>query len=491
MKKKDLVSQFFVGYGIVFVVCNVLFFFLLLLNRSRLIDIIAHPISGISSEIETRLFSQVSSVFLLGSLFIFSGVGAFSFFFLRRIRDELGTVSEGVERFADRDFKRKIYEPPFIEIGRIVKAFHLIESQLDEKTNSAKQQTAEREAILSSISDAVIAIDRKGAILSVNSAAAEMFRIDRERLRGKPFQQVLGRLELEKFVDELFRSGIPFREQLHVFLQDSSILDVRGTLLRDSREEYIGAVLVFRDVSQVRKLESVRKEFVANVSHELKTPVTAIQGFVETLQDGAMDDSLVRSQFLDIIRRQSLRLSGMLDDLLSLARIENLETTRELDLQNVRIRELFESTFDLCEARAREKNVCLIMEPPEDGVIQIDRALIEQALSNLVVNGIKYTNPGGKVEVTARMLHDTTVFCVRDNGIGIAKHHFPRLFERFYRVDRSRNRTEGGSGLGLSIVKHAVHAHGGTISVESEVGVGSQFCVTLPNIPEGENRGRS
>ena len=482
-RRRGLVFQVCIRYLVLSTILHLLLAGFILFDRKQYFEKLSTKVSGLTPEVIDEMLRHVSGSFLMYSAAIILLLATLSYILTKKISAKLEEVSRGAERYAKGIFDARIPASSILELDRVVGALNSMAVQLDERIRTAKQQANEREAVLSSISDSVVAIDQKGNILTLNAAAAEMFQTEASRMRGRPLQELLASPELQSLVAELFRSEKAFREQLSLFVQDGKVFDVRGTVLRDAQEKGLGAVLVFHDISQLRRLESVRREFVANVSHELKTPVTAIQGFVETLQDGAIEDPQVRTQFLDIIRRQSVRLSEMLDDLLSLARIENAEVTKELERSSIRIPELFSAAYDLCESRAREKGIALEMKGTIDKEVFGDRALVEQALTNLIVNGIKYTNPGGKVSVSAVLDGDRVVLSVLDNGIGIAKHHFPRLFERFYRVDRSRSRHEGGSGLGLSIVKHTANVHGGNISVESEVGVGSCFRLSLPLAP--------
>ena len=258
---------------------------------------------------------------------------------------------------------------------------------------------------------------------------------------------------------------------------------LRGTALRDLSGEG-GAVIVLNDVTDMQRLENVRRDFVANVSHELKTPIASIKGFVETLLDGALEDSGNASRFLGIVGRQADRLASIIEDLLALSRIEQSEGSGNLPLETTGIAAIFSAVFADCEPRADDRSISLKLDCPETLTAEVNPPLLEQAVINLVDNAIKYSDPGRSVQLAAR-LDDTPnptelLIHVRDEGSGIDAEHLPRLFERFYRVDKARSRKLGGTGLGLSIVKHIVQAHGGTITVESELGIGSTFTIRLP-----------
>jgi two-component system phosphate regulon sensor histidine kinase PhoR len=266
-------------------------------------------------------------------------------------------------------------------------------------------------------------------------------------------------------------------------LRDRTIR-LRGTALRDVSGEG-GAVIVLNDVTEMKRLEHIRRDFVANVSHELKTPVASIKGFVETLLDGAALDAADNQRFLEIIARQADRLAAIIEDLLALSRIEQSEEAGNLPLEAVPIASVFAVVAADCGLRVRERAIQIETSCPDDLVAEVNAPLLEQAVINLVDNAIKYTDTGRTIWLsaaaeTAAEGREELVIRVRDEGCGIEAEHLPRLFERFYRVDKARSRKQGGTGLGLSIVKHIVQAHGGTVAVDSTPGVGSTFTIRLP-----------
>jgi two-component system phosphate regulon sensor histidine kinase PhoR len=243
--------------------------------------------------------------------------------------------------------------------------------------------------------------------------------------------------------------------------------------------ETAGAVVVLHDITQLRNLERVRRDFVANVSHEFKTPLTAIQGFAETLLGGAIDDTENRRRFLEIILEHARRLARLTDDLLKLSRMD--ADRLEMEIRRVGVAEFVESCVETLQRRAAEKDLQISMDLPK-GLPEVaaDRRRLAEILQNLLDNSVQYTPAGGRIEVSAEKKGDEVVFTVTDTGIGIPKADQPRIFERFYRVDVARSREAGGTGLGLSIAKHLIDAHGGRIWVESEVGYGSRFHFSVP-----------
>jgi two-component system phosphate regulon sensor histidine kinase PhoR len=263
------------------------------------------------------------------------------------------------------------------------------------------------------------------------------------------------------------------------------ILDAHCNPLFDAAGERMGALLVMSDVTQLRRLETMRSDFAANVSHEIKTPLTAIQGFVETLcQEGDVDPLEVK-RFLGIIDKHVKRLTAIVDDLMQLARLEQGAEQPALNLSRVPVQSMLYSARQLCHHKAEEKSMRVEITCDETLTMPTDADLMEQAIVNLLDNAIKYSPPDGRIELSAQTESNRLRIRVKDEGIGISKKHLPRLFERFYRVDKARSRRMGGTGLGLAIVKHIVQAHNGQVTVESELGKGSTFTITLPLTPAG------
>jgi two-component system phosphate regulon sensor histidine kinase PhoR len=257
------------------------------------------------------------------------------------------------------------------------------------------------------------------------------------------------------------------------------IVHVQGAVLRDARGT-IGAVAILHEVTQLKKLEKVRRDFVANVSHELRTPVTSIKGFVETLLDGAMDNPEELKRFLTIVASQTDRLNAIIEDLLTLSRIEQDEEKAEIPLEHSPVRSVLETAIEVCRMKAAEKNIRLEMTCEPDLTASMNAPLLEQAVINLIDNAIKYSSPDQAIQLSAEQSGNEVVIRVRDEGCGIGREHLPRIFERFYRVDKARSRKLGGTGLGLAIVKHIAQTHGGRATVESLLGKGSTFSIHLP-----------
>lgn len=381
-------------------------------------------------------------------------------------------------------FSRRISHSELQELNELWGAVNKLLAENEEQHRNLLGLILEREAILGTMSEGLIAIDLNERILGVNEAAAKMFRIDEKEAKSRSLQEVVRSRQLMSLLDTVFETKIPQETEIQLPTGDEErVYQVRASIVSDESRQNIMALLFFHDLSHLRKLENVRRDFVANVSHELRTPITSIKGFVETLLEGALESPEDSKRFLSIILRHAERLNDIVSDLLGLARLENAESAQGLSREEIGVRDLYESTVEFCAMQARQKNIELDYQCEPDLKLSANRLLLEQAIINLVVNGIKYSDDGGKVTLASKRENGMVSLFVKDNGIGIPQEHLPRIFERFYRIDKARTREEGGSGLGLAIVKHIAIAHGGEISVESELGKGSVFALHLPTMP--------
>ncbi|MFM1902305.1 MAG: hypothetical protein RLZZ440_205 [Planctomycetota bacterium] len=386
-------------------------------------------------------------------------------------------------RLAAGDVDAPLPTTELAELTGLSEAFALLREQLVERGLTIGRQGTQQEAVLGSMIEGVLAIDARQRIVGMNRAAADLLGIDLEGVIRRPLQEVIRNPDLRRFALLAIDCREPVEDDIVLRGSRDRTIRLRGTALRDLSGEG-GAVIVLNDVTDVQRLENVRRDFVANVSHELKTPVASIKGFVETLLDGALDDPANARRFLGIVGRQADRLASIIEDLLALSRIEQSEGAGNLPLETTRLADLFSAVVADCEPRAFDRSIRLELDCPEAITAEVNPPLLEQAVINLVDNAIKYSDPGRTVWLTAESsaaaTGSDTLIRVRDEGSGIDGEHLPRLFERFYRVDKARSRKLGGTGLGLSIVKHIVQAHGGTVTVESTPGVGSRFTIQLP-----------
>ncbi len=344
----------------------------------------------------------------------------------------------------------------------------------------ADRQRQQQEAVLGSMVECVLAVDENGRLITLNGAARSLFAIDQSDAEGRPVYEVVRNPELQQLITDTLDRGEPIEREFPILMPERRVVQARGTMLRSEQRDTRGAVVVLHDITRLRRLEEARREFVANVSHELRTPITSIAGFVETLLDGAPLEADHAEHFLQIVMRQTDRLNAIIDDLLTLSRLEQGGLARSGLLAPGDIRKVLHAAQRECSDEASAKNVRIDVECDDCGPTLIHEELIGQAVTNLVQNAVKYSEPGGRVVLRAFRSADSVVIAVTDEGAGIEARHLPRLFERFYRVDRARSRNLGGTGLGLAIVKHIAQAHGGAVNVESRPGAGSTFSLRFP-----------
>lgn len=400
----------------------------------------------------------------------------------RRVRAGNELIA-AAQRVAHGDLRR----PAATEAGEwapVVQSFNQMSATLDRRFREAEGRRNEMATVLASMIEGVVVIDKDDRIISLNPAAQKLFRVAGDDVVGRAVPSVIRNADLQRLVNRSGKTEKPVEGE--VVLRDSgkTVLSVQGSVLRDSEGRRTGTVFVCHDITQLKRLETVRKDFVANVSHELRTPVTAIKGYAETLRDSANMEEESRERFLGIIAKNSERLEAIINDLLVLSRIEQEEDRKEIKLASASVQPVVENAVQACELVAREKNIALHYDCGENLRANINAPLLEQAIVNLIQNAITYSEPGKAVFVESAAEDSRLLIRVRDEGCGIGAHFLPRLFERFYRVDKARSRSHGGTGLGLAIVKHIVNVHKGDVGVTSEVGVGSTFTISLPRVIE-------
>ena len=416
---------------------------------------------------------------LLGHLACGLGAALVGFLVARRTARPVTELRQAAVQLATGQVDAPLPATDLVELADIATAFGLLRAQLVESGLTIGRQGTQQQAVLGSMIEGVVAIDARQRVLGINRAAADLLDVNLERIIGRPLQEVIRNPDLRRFALRAIDCRDPVEDDLVLHGMRDRTIRLRGTALRDASGEG-GAVIVLNDVTDMQRLENVRRDFVANVSHELKTPVASIKGFVETLLDGAADDPADNRRFLEIIARQADRLAAIIEDLLALSRIEQSEGSGTLPMEPRPLLAILEAAAEDCRPRASERSIRLDVACPPDLTATINGPLLEQAVINLVDNAIKCSERGKTVWLSASSDGGSLVR-VRDEGCGIAAEHLPRLFERFYRVDKARSRQQGGTGLGLAIVKHIVQAHGGTVAVESAPGVGTTFTLRLPD----------
>lgn len=432
------------------------------------------PESGLfMTDLRRNVFAAGAVVALLAAVV--------SFAISRFISRPLEEIRVGAERYARGDLQYTLPVHGSDEMKTLSRAMNEMASQLDDRLRTVIRQRNEQQAILSSLVEGVLAVNTREQIISMNEGAEKLLGIKEDDAKGRTIQEVIRNSDLQTLVQRTLTEKEPTEGM--IVLENAGEKHFQGytAILHDSEGEMFGALVVLNDLTRIRKLENLRRDFVANVSHELKTPITTIKGFVETLVDGAISRPEESKRFLNIIAKQVDRLSGIIDDLLSLSWIEDEAGKGTMEKEPHQLREVLKICIDACEIMRKQKEITIALNCPEQIHVTINAPLLEQAIINLIDNALKYSDNGKTVTVTAQQTSTETTIAVTDEGSGIPAEHLPRLFERFYRVDKARSRKLGGTGLGLSIVKHIVLVHGGTVDVTSLLGVGTTFTIHLPH----------
>jgi two-component system phosphate regulon sensor histidine kinase PhoR len=427
-----------------------------------------------------KALGRIQIRIFLGGFIMAAFAAGLSYIISHRIKRPIDEIKRGAERFAAGDFQFRLPASDMEELAGLSETMNQMAGELQERINTITAQRNELEAVLSSMVEGVLAVDMEERVISMNDAAAKIFHCDPSEAEGRSIQEVVRHPDLQKFVGDALSSETPVEKDVVLYAAEEQILNGLGTALRDAQGKRGGALIVLNDVTQLRRLENIRRDFVANVSHEIKTPITAIKGFVETLRDGAAKNHKDAERFLEIIDKHVDRLEAIVEDLLSLSRIERQAEKEEILLQDGSIKDVLQTAIQVCQLKAAPKHIRVDLSCEEELTAKINPALLEQAVVNLLDNAIKYSEPESAVTVAATTQDQEILIAVVDHGSGIEKRHLNRLFERFYRVDRARSRKLGGTGLGLAIVKHIIQAHGGRVSVESQPGKGSTFTLHIP-----------
>ena len=422
------------------------------------------------------LFAALMCILLVVAIYI-------SFVMARRIVTPISQLSNAAQSIIDGHASVNLRLENYSELNQLLRTLQSMNTRLQDIVEKLQHKSAELESIIAHMLNGLIAVDGQLHVVQMNGAAKHMLGVT-GNVEGKHVLEATGNSRLEAGLQEAMEHEELFTLELPVRAAPRHRLIRLYISPLEHEDESIGAVALLEDITELRNLEQMRTDFAANVTHELKTPLTSIRGFVETLQAGAIEDPEMAKRFLDIISMETDRLSRLINDVLSLSSMENGRVrvpTERLSLGK--------RAGDVClmlDKSAKNKNIELNVDEGEDTFIIANDDHVKQLLINLIDNAIKYTLEGGKVFVKVEHVEDKVLLHVKDTGIGIAQEHIPRLFERFYRVDKGRSRNMGGTGLGLAIVKHIVMDMGGQIDVQSELNVGTEFTVTLPYGPKQE-----
>jgi two-component system, OmpR family, phosphate regulon sensor histidine kinase PhoR len=422
------------------------------------------------SAFRTRLWSI--------SLFILVLTGGASLLFFRKISNRIGRLKEFSRRVAQGDFTPMPIEHSNDELADLSRTLNQTALKLDQTIRTLVEERNQSAAILASMEEGVAVIDSAQRIIYCNRAFCQATGVPDARIEGRSAVELIHHADLLSLIQKTLSGNAIIRGEVIVGSLRTRSFDVTSAPV-SSDGSVTGAVMVLHDITEIRRLERARRDFAANISHEFRTPLTAIQGFAETLLEGALDDSVNSRRFIQIIQDNALRLGRLTEDLLKLARIEAGQL--QLEVQPIAIAGVVESCIETIRVKSDQKGLSVETEiPPDLPLFHGDFRAVQEILLNLLDNAIRYSSPGGRIRIIATVNGQDIELSVSDTGIGIPKAEQDRIFERFYRADVARSRESGGTGLGLSITKHLVEAHGGRIKVESEVGRGSTFNVFLP-----------
>lgn len=439
-----------------------------------------------------ELTRTVVKTLLTGLGLAVAGIVLISSLLALRITRPLASIAQAARQLACGVLTTRVPVTTQDEVGELGQTFNTMADQLQAKIQELEASRSQIEGILQSMNEGVIAVSGEGEVLLLNPAARQILGAGPEATSGRLFGEAVRHPDLQDVVRQVLNTGQPQSRELIVYVPSERHVKLHALSCRCAPGGVSGAasasrshaspgscaLLVLYDTTDLRRLEKIRQEFVANVSHELKTPITAIRGAVETLLDGAARDPDRGQAFLTSISEETARLQRLVDDLLTLGQVESRQAT--LPKEPIPIEVFLKEQISRLQPLANAHRVTLKLEDAPSGVLLADRNQLVQAVGNLIDNAIKYNHPGGQVAVRALLRDDQCQVEVADTGIGIPPEDLPRIFERFFRVDKARSRETGGTGLGLSIVKHVAEAHGGSVQVESQPGKGSRFTLILP-----------
>jgi two-component system phosphate regulon sensor histidine kinase PhoR len=445
--------------------------------ENQIIAVIRTSVSIASIEQEAGHVRR--NIFFVLALTVVAAAGA-SLFVSNRITRPIEEMKTGARRFAGGELEKRLAVPRSEELSELAVTMNHMAESLAEKIKALRDRTTELEAVHSSMREGVIAIDQNERIITVNKASGEILDFPPSILKGKHILEAARNYELQKFIESALSTHHPVEKDLLIDRRKKYILNIHSTALHDNSGTRIGTLIIFHDITRIKKLENMQKEFAANVSHELKTPLTSIKGFIETLQScDSKSDPDEYQNFLNIIEKNVNRMIALINDLLSLSKLERMQGG-DIRLEQVDLKRVIEEAVNVCRSNNPERKDHITPELTAPVKAPADPLLLEQAVVNLVDNAIKHSPEGTPVRITAFESNGDAVISVTDKGPGISSEHLDKIFNRFYRVDKARSRQTGGTGLGLAIVKHIAQYHKGEIEVQSNVGKGSTFSIHIP-----------
>lgn len=434
----------------------------------------------------TEGLSRAWIIMAAGLVLLFVAATFVSYKVASSMTSPLEQITRVARRITDLDYDARVPIQRKDEVGQLAKAINAMADSLQAQLKTIRDNEDLLQSVLDNMTGGIVMVNAEGEFALINRAAERMLDVKNSELAGHSYKELKHHYELSRLIEEGVLSSEPIHEERSIYTPAERIVRLDGVpMTQDSSHR--GMLFLLQEVTEIRRLEKMRSEFVANVSHELKTPVAAVKGFAETLLGGGVNDEKTARSFLQIIYDENERLNRLIGDILELSKIESKRV--QLDCSPVYLSEFFDSVLETLSKVAEKKKISLNAVVPDELFMEGDEDKLRQIFMNLLSNAINYTHDGGNVKITVVNGHkpdgtETVIFTVSDTGMGIPRKDLPRIFERFYRVDKARSRSSGGTGLGLSIVKHLVELHRGTITVESDLGIGSSFILELPLLQE-------
>jgi len=419
-------------------------------------------------------------IFIEGTLIALGITVLLGFALARSITVPINDLTDKVQIMSLGDFKIQVPVKSSDEIGQLAEMFNLLAAKLDLTISEINNEKEKLGTILRYMADGLLAIDLFGKILHINPAAKQILRIDETCYpEGCFYQDLMSQLDEDLSLDNI-KDSCEKGGGEHIFRRESETYIIRYDHFKDEKGSNVGIILLMQDITERQKLEDMQTEFVANVSHELKTPLTNIKSYTETLLDGAIEDHDTALRFLQVVDKEADRMNRLVKDLLQLSRLDHQKEPMYLRESNIVL--LLNMALMKIEMTAAQKKLKLqtLYDIEADIRVLLDKDRMEQVFMNILSNAMKYTNEGGSISVDVNKKGEQVYISVMDSGIGIPKESLPRIFERFYRVDKARSRAMGGTGLGLAITREIVDSHGGHIEAESELGKGTKITIVLP-----------
>lgn len=424
-----------------------------------------------------RMLGATRSTILLSMLFAVTLAWVIGVLLIRTMVRPINRIIYASKKFSQGDFSHRIHHDAKDELGALAKTLNQMAWDLEDRINRMELQNQQLRSMFQGMVEGIILVDRKGVVLSVNPTAEKIFELAQAEVEGKLFLETVRNPELSEIIQEVLVRQRTISQELAIVWPVNKTFQINAAPIFE-QGAVMGCLLVIHDITEIRRLETMRSDFVANVSHELKTPLTSIKGFVETLRDGALDDKDNARHFLEIIQDHTDRLNSLINDLLDLSYLESGKAA--LVKEEIALRALIDRVVSGFQAQAKVKGVLIQNDVLAAVRVSADKAKLEQVVTNLIDNAVKFNKEQGSIRIFCAQEAAGLKITVQDTGLGIPVKDLPRIFERFYRVDKARSRELGGTGLGLSIVKHIVELHAGTVGLDSTEGHGSSFWFTLP-----------